>query len=272
MVAKTRELQLNLLEVMKIFHSVCVKNKLKYYMVNGTILGAVRHKGFIPWDDDMDIGMPREDYEKLLELPQKEWPENIHIKTPYNSNDLVFPFMKVMDKNTTLVEDRLDGIVEGIYIDIFPLDGAGNSFFTARWRYYVFYWKKGLLFNNQDHGTKKSIMRRIFQSYARKQDVNKLLKSAENWMKKKSFDKSKIVGNFPGSWGLKEFMSKKILGNPTLYKFEDTEFYGPEQAAEYLESLYGDYMTLPPMEQRKSHHKLRYLNLELPFCEYKENI
>jgi lipopolysaccharide cholinephosphotransferase len=267
---KTRELQLKLLEVMKIFHLVCENNNLKYYMVNGTILGAIRHGGFIPWDDDMDIGMPRKDYEKLIKLSPDHWPSNIHIKTPYNSNDLIFPFIKVMDKTTTIVEDRLDGIVEGIYIDIFPLDGAGNNTFFAKLRYYVFYWKKGLLFNNQDHEDKKTFLRRLVQRYARQCNVNRLLYSAENWMKKKSYSESEIVGNFPGSWGFKEFMVKGVMGTPTLYKFEDTEFYGPEKAMVYLKSLYGDFMSLPPVHQRKSHHKLKYMNLNLPFEKYRE--
>lgn len=268
----TRELQLKLLELMKIFHNVCECNNIKYYMLGGTMLGAIRHEGFIPWDDDMDVGLPRQDYERLLSLPQKKWPKHIHIKTPKNSKDLIFPYSKIMDKSTTLVEDRLDGIVEGIYIDIFPLDGAGNTFFSAKLMYYLFYWKQGLLYNNQDHGIKETTLRRLIQRYARKRNVIKLYRNVEKWMTKKDYYKSSIIGNYAGAWGLREFMPKEYLGTPTLYKFEDANFYGCENADAYLKSLYGDYNKLPPLDKRKSHHNIKYLNLELPYSEYNKNM
>lgn len=268
MINSTRELQLKLLELMNVFHRVCECNNIKYYMLGGTMLGAVRHKGFIPWDDDMDVGLSRQDYEKLLSLPQSEWPEYVHIKTPKNSKDLIFPYSKIMDKNTTLIEDYLDGIVEGIYIDIFPLDGAGNTFLNAKFMYLLFYWKQGLLFNNQDYSIKKTILRKLVQKYARKQNVMKLYKNTEKWMTKKIFNESLIIGNYTGAWGFKEFMPKEYLGIPTLYEFEDTKFYGPEDANAYLKSLYGDYMRLPPEDKRKSHHNFKYLNLDIPYNEY----
>lgn len=265
----TRELQFKLLEIMKVFHNVCEKHGIKYFMLGGTMLGAVRHKGFIPWDDDMDVGIPRKDYEKLLKLPKSEWPQNIVFKTPYNSSDLIFPYSKIMDLNTTLVEDRLDGIVEGIYIDIFPLDGAGNSFKHAKLRYWGFYWKQGLLFNNQDHGDKKTILRRLVQRYARGRDVKKLYKSLEKWMKRINYDKSSIIGNYAGAWGFKEFMYKNVMESPILYEFEDLKLYGSNDAHSYLNSLYGDYMKLPSLEKRKSHHNFKYINLSQPLEEYR---
>lgn len=245
----TRELQLKLLEIMKIFHNVCEKHGLKYFMLGGTMLGAVRHKGFIHWDDDMDVGMPREDYERLLKLPKSEWPENIIIKTPYNSLDLIFPYSKIMDTNTTLVEDRLDGIIEGIYIDIFPLDGAGKYFKHAKLRYVYFYWMLGLLYNNQDHGKKRTFIRRLVQKYARSRDVNALYSKAENWMRKIKYADSEIIGNYAGAWGFKEFVKKDIFEESVLYEFEDFQFYGVYKAHDYLTSLYGDYMKLPPQEK-----------------------
>jgi lipopolysaccharide cholinephosphotransferase len=267
----TRQLQLKLLEIMKIFHDTCEKNGIIYYMLGGTMLGSVRHKGFIPWDDDMDVGVPREDYEKLLRLPANSFPDNIRIKTPYNSSDLIFPYSKIMNIDTTLVEDRLDGITEGIYIDIFPLDGAGNSYKLAKMRYICYYWKQGLLYNNQDHGDKKSVLRRMVQRYARLKNTRLLYNNVERHMKKKSFNESSIVGNYPGAWGFKEFMEKNIFGKPTLYDFENHKFFGSENADKYLKSLYGDYMQLPPIGKRKSHHRYIYLNLEMPYEKYEKS-
>lgn len=265
-----RELQLKLLEIMNDFHNVCEKHGIKYFMIGGTMLGAVRHKGFIPWDDDMDVGIPREDYEKLLKLPKSEWPSNIIIKTVHNSTDLISPYSKIMDKNTTLVEDRLGGIIEGIYIDIFPLDGAGNSWKCAKIRYWSTYWKLGLLYNNQDHGEKKNILRRLVQRYARSRNVTKLYLSLQKSMTKINYDESSIIGNYAGAWGLKEFMRKSIMENPQLYKFENLELYGVNDPNSYLTSLYGDYMKLPVLEKRKSHHNFLYINLSQPFKEYEK--
>lgn len=267
----TKALQLKLLDLMKIFHEVCISYGLKYYMLGGTMLGAVRHQGFIPWDDDMDVGLPREDYEKLISLPQSAFPEHTYIKTHKNSKDLIFPYSKFMNKNTTLVENRLDGIIEGIYIDVFPLDGAGNSKVFAKFHYYNYFWKQGLLYNNQDHGVKKTFLRRLVQRYARTRDIKKLYDNVELCMKSVKLEKSCFLGNFAGYWGLKEIMPKEYMGTPKLYQFCDAMFYGSENADQYLKSLYGDYMKLPPIEQQKSHHNFKYLDLSSPFISYKKN-
>lgn len=266
----TRRHQLKLLEIMQVFHEVCLKNDITYYMIDGTMLGAIRHKGFIPWDDDMDIGLPRVDYEKLLCLPQTIWPSNLFIKTPYNSKDLIFPYAKLIDSNTTLIEDRLDGILEGIYIDIFPLDGVGSTILSSKIRYYVFYWKQGLLYYNQDYGLQKTYLRRLIQKFARSEDVKKLYMSLEESMKKYSYKNSLIVANYPSAYGFKEYLNKEIYGTPLLYDFEGLKFYGVNKANEYLTSIYGNYMELPPVEKRKSHHRFKYLNLDQPFAEYFE--
>lgn len=266
----TKELQSHLLDLMRILHEVCDRNSIEYYMLGGTMLGAVRHQGFIPWDDDMDIGIPREGYEKLLALPESEWPDFIQIKTNKNSEDLLYPYSKLMNANTTLVEDRLDGIVEGIYIDIFPLDGAGNHDIFAKLHFYRFFWKLGLLYNNQDHGRKSTLPRRIVQWYARKRNTRKLYSNVEKCLKSVSFTKSRLIGNFPGAWGFREVMPKSIMGKPRLYKFEDMMLYGPEAYDLYLKSLYGDYMKLPPVEKRKSHHRFIHVDLNLPYKLYKK--
>lgn len=119
-------LQDRLYSIFRVFHEVCAKNAIKYYMLGGTMLGAIRHEGFIPWDDDIDVGMKRSDYEKFLLLSPREWPDNYLLKEP--SGDGVYPYLfaKVIDVATTCVEDIGRGVELGCYIDVFPLDNGGN--------------------------------------------------------------------------------------------------------------------------------------------------
>ena len=125
-----KDVQKKLLEMMKWFHSYCEKNEIKYYMIGGTMLGAVRHQGFIPWDDDVDIGVPRNDYNKLLTISKGLKPENSrYIIESYQdmNDDYEYPFAKVYDTSTTLIENKRKQTKRGIYIDVFPLDGIEGS-------------------------------------------------------------------------------------------------------------------------------------------------
>lgn len=122
------ELQKKLLDLLKWFHQVCVENNLTYYLEGGTMLGAVRHSGFIPWDDDLDVCMPREDYEKFNSLFGNKMFDFIYVENPNSENkDFIYGFTKIYDLNTTLVEGFKTPIKREVYIDIFPLDGCGNN-------------------------------------------------------------------------------------------------------------------------------------------------
>ena len=121
------DLQAKLLEMLKWYHDFCVEHNLRYYALGGTLLGAVRHKGFIPWDDDIDVGMPRSDYNKFLALA-KEIPSPYVLETPQSlAKDFVYAFSKIYNTQTTLIEKGKKNIKRGIYLDIFPLDGLGNE-------------------------------------------------------------------------------------------------------------------------------------------------
>ena len=121
------ELQQELLKILKWFHGFCVENNLRYYADGGTMLGAVRHKGFIPWDDDVDVCMPREDYNKLISL-SASLPKPYVLETPQSeAKDFLYAFSKIYNTDTTLIEKGKKNIKRGIYLDVFPLDGLGNS-------------------------------------------------------------------------------------------------------------------------------------------------
>lgn len=121
------ELQAKLVNMLSWYHDFCEKHHLRYYIIAGTMLGAVRHGGFIPWDDDIDVGMPRRDYEKLRELCANQEKAQYMFEYPSKENKS-YPFLwaKLFDTTTTIVEKQRDKVTRGIYIDVFPLDGIGD--------------------------------------------------------------------------------------------------------------------------------------------------
>ena len=118
---KLKQIELNLLVC---FKEICEKHKLDYFLTGGTLLGAVRHKGFIPWDDDIDVGMPREDYETFLRVASSCLPDGIFLQTRKTDPEVPFNFAKLRDSRTTFIETSIKDldINHGVYIDIFPID------------------------------------------------------------------------------------------------------------------------------------------------------
>ena len=126
------ELQSKLFEMLKWLVDFLNKNNIRYYVVEGTMLGTIRHKGFIPWDDDIDIAIPRDDYEKLINLFDHQI-DNYVIESPKNdSKEYLYPFAKIYDVNTTMIEHLKKDVIRGVYIDIFPLDGIGDTLDEAQ--------------------------------------------------------------------------------------------------------------------------------------------
>lgn len=266
-----KEIQVKLAELMDKFHHICQENGLTYYMAYGTMLGAVRHKGFIPWDDDVDVCMPRNDYETFVRLAKENLLEDdLFIKDVSTSEDIIFPYAMLIDKKTTIVYDKSGGIIEGVYIDIFPLDGAGNSKREMnRANSIAFYNYKKLLYS-QEYVKRNNPFLSAFNLWVKNKDPYKIYKKLDYILHKKKFENSKYVGVLFTKPYSGHSMEKSIFGNPVLYDFEGRKFFGPEKYDEYLTNEFGDYMKLPPVEQRKSHHSFVYVNLDLPYEEYKK--
>jgi len=264
--ANLTEMQNKLLEMLVFFHEFCIVHNIQYFVVGGTTLGAVRHNGFIPWDDDIDVGLPRDDYEKLIQLfPKKD--SKYVMESVYSSNvNFCYSFSKIYDTTTTLIENTTKSLRRGIYIDIFPLDGVGNTKEEVAKTFSPINRKKNLL-----------TLRSVKVSTNRKWYKNVLLWTMQHLpsficgekklcldinelCKKKKYDDCKIVGNLVGAWGKKEIMPKKLFGRPTLHTFESIEVYIQEDYDGYLSHLYGDWRKLPPEEKRVSHHDY-YLDL-----------
>jgi len=261
------EIHGRLLTMAKDFHQICVDNNLKYYMLGGTMLGAVRHKGFIPWDDDMDFGMPREDYDRFISISKQILPNHYELRFYKNAENSPMHYAKFIDNRTTLIEAPYRNYVEGLYIDIFPLDGAGNGSFSDRMRMKRINFLQGLIIN---HCTtrEKTGFRKVLKAYAQMRNLDSLHASVEKLMTAKKLSESTLIANYLGAWAEKEIMPKEVMGTPRLYSFEDTEFYGSNNADAYLTSLYGDYMRLPPKEKQVFKHNYFYLNYNLPYRDY----
>lgn len=265
---ETKPLQLELLKMMKDFHQVCNDNNLVYYMLGGTCLGAVRHKGFIPWDDDMDVGMPRCAYNEFIKNAQKILPPYLEIRFYKNTANSPFHFAKLVNKNTTLIEKMYTNYVEGVYIDVFPLDYIDPK---SYWELKRFKWVKhlhSLVMRHVSTDNRLTVREKILAPIAKIIPLKILHFVLELLMTMNTNENSSYYCNFLGAWEMRETILQSVFGNPVLYRFEDAEFYGPEKYDEYLKSLYGDYMQPPPEKDRVCRHDYHYVNLNLPYRDY----
>lgn len=249
------ELQALLLEIGMEFHRICVKNNIPYYMLGGTQLGASRHKGFIPWDDDMDFGIPRDQYERFLSIAQKELASQYTLRTIDNSS-YIFNGMAKIELNTTVIKEQFaadnnDSI--GVFIDVFPLDNTNNDFrlfsknrlipLTGRFAGYRF-------MTLRNRPIQKRLIAVIVKCILAPMTPKGYMRFVNNHLITKDGD---FIANHFGAWEIKETMPKEIFGEPKLYHFESTAFYGVSDSESYLTHLYGDWRQLPPEEKRKTH-------------------
>ena len=261
-----------LLIMLKDLHKICVENHITYYMIGGTALGAIRHKGFIPWDDDADIGMPRPDYEHFSALTREKFPEYLELRWYKNTKKSPFQFIKLIDNRTTLKEELYNNYVEGLYIDIFPLDGVRPDGFFENIRRRRIWFLYTLVMEKSTTQKKKTILKRIAKRCIKTLNLTWLHDRLEKRLLEASYEDCQMAANLLGAWGDREIMEKRIFGTPKLYPFEDAEFFGPEIIDEYLNNLYGDYMTPPPPEAQVLRHNYPLLDFDTPYKEYEAKI
>jgi lipopolysaccharide cholinephosphotransferase len=265
--AEVKKLQRILLNIYKDVAEVCKKYNLRLMLGGGSCLGAVRHNGFIPWDDDMDINMPREDYNKLLEVFDKELGEKYHLMDLYKTHSGQKIFAKIMKKNTTYVETDTfyDNSPQGIFVDIFPIERLPDkriirsaylllaTIFTKLIRIIINY----QLSKNPQAKARKNIKYKITGWLTSFMSIYSWNRIYTHFI---SSCKGKKYCTIPS--GLKEVYGE-IQPVDTFFPltngmFEGIEVKLPNKYDTYLRSLYGNYMELPPIDQRKTHSLIRF--------------
>jgi len=265
---ETRRVQARLLGILKAIDRVAREHQLTYYLICGTMLGAVRHHGFIPWDDDADVGMPRADYDRLLAHADEWMPEGYELVSARNEG-YPYPFARVQETGSTYRMHRSYDFVGGLPVDLFPLDGMVGDC-PARRRHYARYklWWKMLYFTHTDpykHGrglrsVLTLLLRRLFShAYVHR----KLDDVRRQW----SVDESALMADHDYR-PEKGAMPKEWYGTPMPVEFEGCRLMGVARPHDYLTHLYGNYMEIPKEIPPQNY---RYLDLDTPWRDYLKN-
>lgn len=254
---RTADLQKVILNIFKAVDRVCKNNDIRYYAIGGTCLGAVRHKGFIPWDDDLDIAMPRKDYERFISVAENELPDNLRLYGVNNTRHYENMFIKVHDINTTFIQIDFFSHIDryaGVFVDIMPLDGLPANK-VLRNINFAYSWILGRLNINRRFGVKfyhkgiSLLIWSIIDIYMRKKPCNYFYEKREALLKKYDFDNS-----FYSCYGW-DFNAKRILfpssdfKNHINFPFEDYCMRCPVGYDHFLTTMFGDYMKFPPKEE-----------------------
>ena len=247
------EIHQTLLGIVKPFVEVCNKHDIPYSMLGGTMLGAIRHKGFIPWDDDMDFGVPRKYYDKLIHVLEKELPQEYRCLTYKNCEQIKYPFIKIEDCRTCIDDPRLDCPMEekpGVNIDIFPLDYCRPKSLRLKWTSFLLRLQTIVFVESTSQSNLTKIIKHSLRAIIPFSRIF-LIKWIDTMHSTIQHDD--YIGNLSGRWKNKEIFQADVYLSTMEYDFEGIRMLGVHDYQTYLSQLYGDYTKLPPIEERQSH-------------------
>ncbi len=254
-----------MLEILLEIHRICMENHITYWLEAGTLLGAIRHKGFIPWDDDCDVSMPRKDYEKFLKIAQNKLPENMFLQTKETDPAYPLPWAKIRKNGTLLIETGETGeenYHHGIFVDIFPYDYYESAEVIKKLQ-----WERRTK-DRKSLYPKGSLKRALYGFYANvllsipmhaAKKKRKYLIAHRDELNAKNYSYFSYAANVGGICvsTVNDILPVKLAEDV----FEGHSFCIPNQANKLLEASYGStYMQLPPVNQRKTHAQKIELN------------
>ncbi len=250
-----------ILSIFKCFDAFCKENEIPYFSLGGTLLGAVRHQGFIPWDDDIDVGVPREHYDRLLALASGV-PSPFRIEAQEFSSNYIYPYAKMYDTNSLVTEDYITPFTRGFWIDVFPIDGTYDNAALRKVHFKAIKivnaasFIKSRRYNRMDSPGIKRVAKEVI-ALLLSAIPQRFLRTSLDWLlRRRSPLESRAVGNLLGRWGTREIVPATLFTTAALVDFCGMKIRAPASPSDYLSSIYGDYMKLPPEHQRVSGHRL----------------
>lgn len=254
---EVRRIQERLLTKFALF---CETHGLQYMLACGTLLGAIRHGGFIPWDDDIDVMMPRSDYERLIQL-RDQLEAFAHAKLRYSTgvtDPYPFPYAKLLDPRTTLIEHHRAAVPLGVNIDIFPLDGWPQHRVRRAFRraHLTILMDSALIFKSWTpsmSGRFPAIVYRVGQLLMTAIPMGLVIRRVTKIASLEPLNESMFAGIVVSYY--REVVKVTDLLPRSQAIFEGREYCVPSNPHEVLSAIFGDYMKLPPIEERISHHK-----------------
>lgn len=262
------------LEILKIISDICEKQNLRYFLIYGTLIGAVRHSGFIPWDDDVDIMMPRPDYDRFLKYMEKHIEQFQYLKIFNHDTDPQYPYMitRISDGRYRIEMENEEDYGMGVFVDIYPFDGLGDTKEEA-----LHFGLKGDRLSSLCYqATRKrcavetttSFFRKLIKFpvfvFAKLCGKERFQNRLEKLARVKEYDQSGYVGCIVWlSGGEKDIFKRKLFDDYIMLPFGKYQFRAPKSYDAILRHIYGDYMQLPPEEDRVGHHNYKVYKIEV---------
>lgn len=264
---KVQRMQKVIFKIMCDIDDFCKENNIRYYLSGGTCLGAVRHHGFIPWDDDGDLMMPRKDYEKFLEIFPARYPEKYGVGAIAIDPEWVRPYARVWDKNSVWRSTNLQDKEMGIFVDIFPIDGLPQNPRKRKLHYLQIkaLWSFGAACVKTRFlpGEKYLFVKRAAGLVLRPSMNRYFIEQTEKCAKKYDFDESLYVGACVAvHYGDHETIKRKFMSRGVRLDFEGRKLPVPIGYKTYLSNLYGDYMTIPEGAEERGYSHLDHWEVE----------
>ena len=260
-----KEIQNEELIILKSVVTFLDNNKIDYSLFGGTLLGAIRHKGFIPWDDDIDICVTRENYEKIIKLIKDDHKlDNNLFFSCFETHNSNLPFLKIYNKDILVSNSKYyDKYEKYLWIDLFPIDNLTeeNSNLVKKISFYkkvLMNKKKKYKYLINNNSLFIALIKILIKTCLIIIPKRFIVKRMINISKKCSYNNSKYAGNIVWGYGKKEVMNKEIFDSVKDIDFENYKFKGLAEYDKYLTNIYGDYMKLPPEEDRIDHNLVAY--------------